>query len=243
MKGIGGHQSAAAKSETWLTPPHILEALGGADSFALDPCAAINQPWPTACQQLTELENGLSVRWFGRVWLNPPYSTKAIAPFMARMADHNQGTALVFARTETETFCRYIWDRATALLFIEGRLHFHRIDGTRAKANSGAPSVLCAYGRDDAERLAECGINGAFVPLLLPRSIAALCVNETWKGALVEVMRDRGPMPLADLYRLIARRVRLDGRPNWQAKVRQVLQRGPFERVSKGVWALEEIAA
>lgn len=44
--------------------------------------------------------------------------------------------------------------QATAVLFIGGRLHFHYVDGKRAKANSGAPSVLIAYGMDDAAVLA-----------------------------------------------------------------------------------------
>lgn len=34
---MGSHQSAVNKSDVWLTPPHILRALG---EFDLDPCAA-----------------------------------------------------------------------------------------------------------------------------------------------------------------------------------------------------------
>ena len=33
------------RSEVWITPPWILRALG---PFDLDPCAADQQPWPTA---------------------------------------------------------------------------------------------------------------------------------------------------------------------------------------------------
>ncbi|MDG4853840.1 MULTISPECIES: hypothetical protein [unclassified Mesorhizobium] len=42
---IGSHQSAAAGTDVWLTPPALLAALGGAESFDLDPCAPLDRPW------------------------------------------------------------------------------------------------------------------------------------------------------------------------------------------------------
>lgn len=39
---MGGHQSAAMLKDEWLTPPHILRALG---PFDLDTCAPVNRPW------------------------------------------------------------------------------------------------------------------------------------------------------------------------------------------------------
>lgn len=74
-------------------------------------------------------------------------------------------TALIFARTETEGFVEQVWKKATAVRFLYGRLHFHHPDGTRARANSGAPSVLVAYGAEDAARLATCTIPGQFIRL------------------------------------------------------------------------------
>ena len=160
--GMSSHQSAAMKRDEWLTPPHILSALG---AFDLDPCAPINRPWDTARQHLTVMDNGLTHPWCGRVWLNPPYGLEA-AVWLKRLADHGIGTALIFARTETEMFFEQVWQRATALLFIRHRLNFHFIDGRRAETNSGAPSVLVAYGNGDASILSDCGIDGAFIPLI-----------------------------------------------------------------------------
>ena len=157
-RGIGGHQSAHMKSDTWLTPPHIIAALG---PFDLDPCAAPEpRPWPTATTHYVKADDGLSKPWFGRVWVNPPYGRET-AKWMARLAEHGRGTALIFARTETSLFFNHVWSSASALLFLEGRLHFHRADGTRAAANGGAPSVLIAYGDEDADRLASSGLPGA----------------------------------------------------------------------------------
>ena len=159
-RAMGSHQSARARTTTWLTPPEIIAALG---TFDLDPCAAPSpRPWSTASRHIELPADGLAAEWHGRVWLNPPYSFEAWR-WLDKLADHGRGTALIFARTETAGFFREVWRKADALLFLEGRLYFHRPDGARAEANSGAPSVLVAYGTDDVERLAKSGLPGAFV--------------------------------------------------------------------------------
>ena len=236
-RAIGSHQSAAALNEEWLTPPAVIDSLGGAASFDLDPCAPIARPWPTARAHFTIEDDGLVMPWSGRVWLNPPYTNAVIGRWLGRLADHGRGTALIFARTETENFFRHVWERATALLFFEGRLHFHYVDGTRAKANAGAPSVLCAYGPSDADVLASCGISGQFVPLRLPRAVAVLALDQTWTEAVMEVVSAaRGPVRLDDLYRAFAQHPKARGKRNARAKIRQTLQRGPFRRVRRGEW-------
>lgn len=240
--GMGGHQvSRKTRTDEWLTPPAILAAL---DPFDLDPCAPIDPPWPTARHHYTVLDNGLIQRWFGRVWMNPPYLRHVIGRWLARMAEHNCGTALIFARTETVAFHRYVWGAASALLFLRGRLDFCTVDGrvgTRpdgTDANSGAPSVLCAYGPADADVLADCGLDGHFVPLRLPRSVVVLALEQTWREAIMDWMRaQRGPIALADIYRAFAAHRKATGNPNYQAKIRQVLQEGPFRRVSRGQWS------
>ena len=157
---IGGHHSHAMGKDEWLTPPEVLHALG---AFDLDPCSPIHRPWPTAAQHYTVLDDGLKREWQGRVWCNPPYGKEAAA-WLARCADHGNAMALIFARTETAMFCEQVWGKADGILFIAGRLHFHHVDGKRAAANSGAPSVLVAYGKQNARILQRCGIAGAYVP-------------------------------------------------------------------------------
>lgn len=163
-EGMGTHQSSAMDSDEWLTPPEILRRLG---QFDLDPCAAPEpRPWPTADRHVVRAENGLLRLWSGRVWLNPPYGgPSVVGPWMRRMVSHGNGIALIFARTETALFFETVWRAATDVLFIEGRLFFHRPDGIRASANAGAPSCLIAYGRSNAAMLAECGIAGHYVPI------------------------------------------------------------------------------
>lgn len=149
------------ETERWLTPRWVLDPLG---HFDLDPCGAPG--WPTADEVFTPETHGdgLSLPWHGRVWMNPPYG-HVMGSWLERMAHHGHGTALIFARTDTATFHDFVWDAATALLFLRGRITFLQSDLSKPIANSGAASVLIAYGDDDAEILAACGLPGKFVRL------------------------------------------------------------------------------
>jgi len=141
-------------NDEWLTPPEILAPLG---SFDLDPCAPIIRPWPTAQLHYTKLDNGLTSTWNGRIWLNPPFGRETVK-WMRRMAYHQNGIALIAARTETKMFFECVWKQATAVLFLEGRPHFHYVTGERASFNSGAPICLVAYSKYDAEILRKSGL-------------------------------------------------------------------------------------
>lgn len=236
--GMGGHQSARAETVEWYTPPEVIDALGGPASFDLDPATPIVQPYPTARARYTAIDNGLIKPWHGRVWLNPPYSNHEIGKWLARLAAHGYGTALIFARTETDNFFSWVWGRATALLFLRGRLNFHLADGTKAKHNAGAPSVLCAYGARDAEVLAFCGIAGQFVPLILSRSLLVTALGGTWSELLATWFSEhgRGPARVEDIYRAFAAHPKARDNRHVRAKVRQQLQRGPYRRVARGQW-------
>jgi len=165
---VGWHEEPQAKTHIWLTPPYIIDALG---PFDLDPCAAPEpRPWDTAKTHWGRGDNSLGREWTGRVWLNPPYGPPPIiGPWLRRMKEHNHGTALIFARTETALFFKTVWPVARAALFLKGRLTFYRPDGTHPGTTrdhggaAGAPSVLVAYGEADAIRLRECGLPGHFV--------------------------------------------------------------------------------
>lgn len=156
--GMGSHEGPMIKDE-WLTPPEIIQSLG---CFDLDPCSPINRPWPTAAKHFTIEDNGLTQEWHGRVWLNPPYGPHT-GTWLARLVSHGVGTALIFARTETEAWHRHVWPCASSVLFLEGRLSFHHVSGVKAKQNAGAPSALISYGAKDAAQLMTCGLPGKWL--------------------------------------------------------------------------------
>lgn len=235
---MGGHQSAKELSCIWLTPQHVLEACGGALSFDLDPCAAPEpRPWPTARRMNAEIDqNGLQMAWDGRVWLNPPYTRGQIEKWLARMAEHDHGTALIFARTETQHFQRCVLESASGLLFIEGRLTFHRPDGELGKGNAGAPSVLCAYGQDDLDRLAVAGLDGAFVPLRFAKFVMHEQPATTWGEEMRAFLEQcDGPVSLAEAYRHFRGHPKAQGKAHWKAKVRQQIA-SAAERVGPAIY-------
>lgn len=148
--GIGGHHRAfQGISDDWCTPPEILAELG---KFNDDPCPVGGT-------------DGLIRVWKGRVFLNPPYGPQT-GIWLKRLVEHGNGIALIYARTETKMFFQQVWEKATAVLFIAGRLYFYTPDGKKAKHNSGGPSVLIAYGEYNAKVLREANISGCYVSLL-----------------------------------------------------------------------------
>lgn len=157
--GLSAHERAPDAKEEWLTPPEIIRALG---KFDLDPCAPVKRPWEMATEHFTWKDNGLRKRWWGRVWMNPPYGMET-SKWMGRLCEHGDGIALIFARTETETWFRHIWGRAAGILFLRGRLSFYNVDGTRGNNSAGGPSALVAYGAANFDALRRSGLAGAVV--------------------------------------------------------------------------------
>lgn len=161
---MASHESNKELTVDWLTPKYIIDAF---PQFDLDPCASVHQQWDTAKTMIRLPVDGLGVDWFGRVWLNPPYGARQINPWLERMAEHGNGVALVFARTETLWFHEHIWPYASGMFFFKGRLSYvhGKALSERAKygANAACPSVLVSYGEECGELLRQCSLKGAFV--------------------------------------------------------------------------------
>jgi hypothetical protein len=177
-----------------------------------------------------------------RIWLNPPYGDEAGA-WLQRMTCHRRGTALIFARTETDTFFSGVWEQADALLFLRGRLFFHHPNGRRARHNAGAPSVLCAYGPEDAEILYESGIDGAFValtrPVMIHVAIACRAPVPAWRDIVTEAIRELGGTArLRDIYAALESHPRVAANAHWREKIRQTVARIGVPRVGTGQYAL-----
>lgn len=161
--------------DDWGTPEFVTVALA---PFDLDPCA-----WPAARRKhviaplcFTKADDGLAKAWPAEdfVWLNPPYG-RMTKPFLEKLAQHPAGgIALVFARTDTVWAHSTVFDKASAVLFLKGRLRFINPNGKAATNAAGAPSMLVAYGDLAAIRLQravdEGSLQGAVVHLGLQPS-------------------------------------------------------------------------
>ena len=94
-------EKSVRSSDEWYTPKEVLKALG---RFDLDPCAPVHPLWPTAEVMYDRDMDGLSLKWEGRVWLNPPYSRPLIEQFVRKLAEHGNGIALLFNRCDSKMF-------------------------------------------------------------------------------------------------------------------------------------------
>lgn len=154
-------EKTANPSDEWYTPKEVLDALG---KFDLDPCAPVNPLWRTADVMYDKNMDGLSRKWEGRVWLNPPYSRLLIELFVRRLAEHGNGIALLFNRCDSKMFQNVIFEKATAMKFLRQRIRFYRPDGSRGDS-PGCGSILIAFGERNAEVLKKCVLEGKYVQI------------------------------------------------------------------------------
>lgn len=252
-KGIGGHQSANAKTVEYYTPPEIIQSLG---EFDLDPCyPMVPLPWQTAKKVYTKADNGLLLPWEGRVWLNPPYG-KELAVWVKKLSMHNNGILLAFNRSETDAFHQFIYPVATSQFIMRGRLHFYKhiydkqyASGIRAtiqtKSNSGGPTVLFAYGEENSEYMDKCGLPGVHLPInSVPVFIVTVSqpipgANDSWRSVIsIALTRLNGRAEVNAIYKeveLIASD-KVNGNSHYKEKIRQKLQEY-FIRVDRGVYS------
>ena len=131
--------SHKGKSDSWLTPLFIIEELG--NDFDLDPCGFEYHKTANEIWQLPKC--GLTNKWIGKTWLNPPYSN--CKEWLDKMTIHRNGYALVFSRTGT--FGKYIKD-ADHVFFLRKRIRFLDINLSQAKYNPGSDSMLLSWGHN-----------------------------------------------------------------------------------------------
>jgi hypothetical protein len=164
-RAIGSHETAnGGETNDWLTPQWVLDAIG---PFDLDPCASEAFPSRVAPRFYTWRDNGLAQDWGDAFcFVNPPYSNH-VGKWLTKLAEHGNGIALVFARTETKAMNANL-ARATSILFPEGRFTFLRASGGRTPGNAGSPSLLAAYGEIAAARLSASDIPGFIVRPVSP---------------------------------------------------------------------------
>lgn len=113
-----------SKTDLWSTPQDFFDKLDAEFHFALDVCAL---PENAKCERYyTPTDDGLTQRWSGVCWMNPPYG-KVIGKWMQKAYESSiTGGAtvvcLVPARTDTAWWHDYAM--RGEIRFIRGRLKF-----------------------------------------------------------------------------------------------------------------------
>ena len=117
----------SSKTDLWSTPNSFYDKLNEEFHFTLDPCSTHDNH---KCEKyFTKEDDGLSKSWFGEtVFCNPPYGREiknwVKKCYIESMQKDTNVVALLPARTDTEWFHTYIYNKAKEIRFVKGRLKF-----------------------------------------------------------------------------------------------------------------------
>lgn len=142
-----------ATSDEWFTPPWLLAWLP--DDMDLDPCWSPSSSvrLPTRFD-IRAGQDGLALPWFGRVWVNPPYSNcKAwvVYAFWQALQGKVRAVVLLIPASVGDTFWHHhIWGKQSVVGILCGRVPFDTAAGP-GKASGLGGSALVILG---PERLA-----------------------------------------------------------------------------------------
>jgi phage N-6-adenine-methyltransferase len=139
--------SGMMTSETpeWSTPKELFDDLDREfGPFDLDPCAT---PENAKCEDYIDASlDGLAQRWYGRVFMNPPYGRQIVRWVRKAWEESQSGhchlvVCLLPARTDTAWFHDYC--ARGEIRYLRGRLHFN--DDRRPGARAPFPSMVVVF--------------------------------------------------------------------------------------------------
>ena len=133
------HWEAPGKSNEWLTPPFVFEALGCQFDTDVASCKAGDHV--PAKQRIWAYSLEASWDAFAFIWMNPPFGGRnALSPWLDKFFDHGDGIALVPDRTSAPWF-RIAWHKTDLAMFTP-KIKFLRPDGSRGRSPSNGTALL-----------------------------------------------------------------------------------------------------
>lgn len=139
------HRAIGTGENEWYTPIEYISAV--TDLFDgkidLDPASSdLAQEKISAGTYFTIEHDGLQQPWFGKVFLNPPYSQPTIAQFAEKLASEwyagNIEAAVVLTHNYTDTaWWHRLASACTAVCFTRGRIAFVNPEGKKASPTQG----------------------------------------------------------------------------------------------------------
>ncbi|MEK9721963.1 MAG: DNA N-6-adenine-methyltransferase [Rhodospirillaceae bacterium] len=155
------HVKHNSGNNEWYTPPNIIEAarevFGG--TIHLDPASS-----PVANQTVgagvffTKEDDGLTRDWrfYGNIWLNPPYSRDLFPAFVKKVVDEVKGKArmLVLVNNGTETLAgQMLLGACDAVCFLHKRVRY--LDETGKPKYTPLQGQMVLSYNNDTERFAS----------------------------------------------------------------------------------------
>ena len=142
---MGNRKVDYKPKDEYYTPRELFDELG--IIFDLDVAAPVggakNVP---AVEYFDKDSDGLTAKWFGNVWMNPPFSQAT--PWVEKFINHGLGIALL--PTSKAAWFAKIWLSAEGVLLLN-RVKFD-FEG-KEKKQIFMPCMLFAYGSENVKAL------------------------------------------------------------------------------------------
>lgn len=145
----GAHVGNNSTENEWYTPPIYIDAARDVmGSIDLDPASSkIANTTVKATTFYSQSNNGLTKKWTGNVWLNPPYESGVIEQFIAKLLNDSPTQWIVLVNNATETkWGQSLLQVASAVCFPKSRIRYLADDGEERKTPLQG-QMFCYSGR------------------------------------------------------------------------------------------------
>jgi phage N-6-adenine-methyltransferase len=153
------HVANNSGDNEWYTPPEFIKAarlvMGSID---LDPASSELANKTVGAERIyTAADDGLTLTWSERVWMNPPYEKGLIDRFAEKLRAEvtagfvTQAVVLVNNATDTRWFAT-LCEVASMLCFPTGRVRFYKPDGERGAPLQGQAVIYIGAKHEEFAR-------------------------------------------------------------------------------------------
>lgn len=168
-----GRQNTEDLKDVWQTPPELLKMITVEEKISLDPCAGDDTD--IADTNYRKEDDGLSQDWFGRVFVNPPFSQKI--EFLKKAVEERDNTDVIFVVTPDSTDTKswwheYIAPEADYVWFSEGRIEY--LDPETGRRQDQMPTfgtAISVFGDPSNVVLKELASSGQLMKTVKPKDL------------------------------------------------------------------------